>query len=84
MSLNFEKSQEEGIDKYNAKMSKIDLNRYTTFICRAKLNEIDYEIKNSVLYQNINDDFLFHPEKLIKLFNVFLKSYEHFVNFYFK
>ena len=82
--LNFEKTEAEDKDKYSVKMRKDDLHSHTTFICRVDFNEIDYEMKESVLYEDTHIKYSFQPEKIIKLFNVFLKSYNYFVKFYYE
>jgi len=60
------------------------MHNQSTFICRASFNEIEYEMKKSISYSDINANYIFSPEKIIKLFNGFLRSYNQFVKFYFK
>lgn len=81
--LNYEKFEAENIDIYTAKMRKDDLQKRTKFTCRANFNEINYEMKKSVSYEGTKPNNSFDPEKVIKLLNVFLKSYNDFVKFYF-
>lgn len=64
-------------------MRKDDLQKKTKFTCSANFNDINYEMKKSVSYEDTELNYSFDPVKVIKLFNVFLKSYYNFMKFYF-